>query len=43
MIDLLDLHKQFILTHIGEGDTVVVNAAKGPMELKVLKVTRAKI
>lgn len=27
----------------GEGDTVVVNAAKGPMELKVLKVTRAKI
>ncbi len=23
MIDLLDLHKQFILTHIGEGDTVV--------------------
>ena len=27
----------------GEGDTVVVNAAKGPMKLKVLKVTRAKI
>ena len=27
----------------GEGDTVVVNAAKGSMELKVLKVTRAKI
>ena len=27
----------------GKGDTVVVNAAKGPMELKVLKVTRAKI
>ena len=27
----------------GEGDTVIVNAAKGPMELKVLKVTRAKI
>ena len=23
MIDLLDLHKQFILTHIGEGDVVV--------------------
>ena len=23
MIDLLDLHKQFILTHIGEGDIVV--------------------
>ncbi len=23
MIDLLDLHKQFILTHIGQGDTVV--------------------
>ena len=23
MIDLLDLHKQFILTHIKEGDTVV--------------------
>ena len=27
----------------GKGDTVVVNAAKGPMELKVLNVTRAKI
>ena len=25
-----------------EGDTVVVNAAKGPMELKVISVTRAK-
>ena len=25
-----------------EGDTVVVNAARGPMELKVISVTRAK-
>lgn len=26
----------------GEGDTVVVNTAKGPMDLKVISVTRAK-
>ena len=37
MIDLLDLHKQFILTHIKEGDTVFYSKFSGENKLDEIR------